>query len=339
MSTLFMIGNGFDINCGLKTSFSDVCKAYVKTESKSKTIAKFKDTINSDIDNWSDFEITMGENASIFETGEEFLECVYDFIPFLKDYITNQEQLFYDLIKTSDTYSASMEEMGKSIESFSQDVSGNVDVLMKQRKASNYNIIEAISFNYTKVFDFLLSNRISFFTNQKPHIHHIHGNIETMTLGVDNEKQIKANFPITKKIKRSFIKPFFNEEYDSSRIDDANKMIESADTICIFGMSLGLSDLTWRNKIIEWLRMSPENQLFIYDYAYSSVSYSAISERMGIAEDAVDNLLDKWEVSNKSELVNQVNIVCGKNIFNIEKAINKAVEETKSKKTHTVMAN
>ena len=116
-------------------------------------------------------------------------------------------------------------------------------------------------------------------------------------------------------------------------------MIEGAETICVFGMSLGLSDLTWRNKIIEWVRMSPDNQLFIYDYAYSSVSYNAISERMGIEEDAVDNLLDKWEVSNKSEIVNQVHIVCGKNIFNIEKAIMRALAETKSKKTHTVMAN
>ena len=29
MSTLFLIGNGFDVNCGMKTKYTDVYEGYI----------------------------------------------------------------------------------------------------------------------------------------------------------------------------------------------------------------------------------------------------------------------------------------------------------------------
>ena len=40
--TLFLIGNGFDLNCGMNTRFSDVYKEYVNSDSKSPIIESFK---------------------------------------------------------------------------------------------------------------------------------------------------------------------------------------------------------------------------------------------------------------------------------------------------------
>lgn len=50
MNVLFMIGNGFDLNCGMKTKYSDVYNEYIKTKSESRVIADFKKTIESNLD-------------------------------------------------------------------------------------------------------------------------------------------------------------------------------------------------------------------------------------------------------------------------------------------------
>lgn len=59
-----MIGNGFDLNCGLKTQYRDVYAGYIRTEANSNVISQFKRDIESDIENWSDFELAMGEYIS-----------------------------------------------------------------------------------------------------------------------------------------------------------------------------------------------------------------------------------------------------------------------------------
>ena len=62
MTVTFMIGNGFDINCGIKCSYRDVCAGYSKTESKSELIAEFKKNIDKDLDTWADFEMAMNKH-------------------------------------------------------------------------------------------------------------------------------------------------------------------------------------------------------------------------------------------------------------------------------------
>lgn len=61
MSTLFLIGNGFDLNCGMKTRYFDVYKGYVKESSSSEIIKNFKERITSNIENWGDFEMAMAD--------------------------------------------------------------------------------------------------------------------------------------------------------------------------------------------------------------------------------------------------------------------------------------
>ena len=40
MGTLFLIGNGFDINCGMKTRYTDVYKKYIKEKTVSEIVKK-----------------------------------------------------------------------------------------------------------------------------------------------------------------------------------------------------------------------------------------------------------------------------------------------------------
>ena len=79
MSTLFLIGNGFDVNCGMKTKYRDVYTGYINEPSKTANLKQFKNAISANLNDWSDFELAMGEYAAKLQTEYEFMECVNDF--------------------------------------------------------------------------------------------------------------------------------------------------------------------------------------------------------------------------------------------------------------------
>ena len=61
-------------------------------------------------------------------------------------------------------------------------------------------------------------------------------------------------------------------------MEKAKSLINNTDTICAYGMSLGESDLCWRNMLIEWLMGNQSNHLFIYRYLlYFSYVNSTVS--------------------------------------------------------------
>lgn len=90
----YMVGNGFDLGCGLKSKFYDTYKVYVKDRfNDNKIISDFKDNIlryispdqnrtSQDI-NWSDFEMGMAKYAESLSSEGEFVECVRDYSIFL----------------------------------------------------------------------------------------------------------------------------------------------------------------------------------------------------------------------------------------------------------------
>lgn len=332
MGTLFLIGNGFDLNCGMHTSYAEAYKEYIKIESESEVIKQFKKDISGDIANWGDFEIAMGAYAQRFKSAKDFIACINDFQAFLCDYLTKQENKILEEIELYELREAIATEMHDSLSTFYQGISNNVNSLMEKRKASLITQMNFISFNYTDVFDRLLVETYEFTTTHLNPVCHIHGGLEDSILGVDNEEQIIASFPITDKVRRYFVKPFFNEEYDTGRVREAEFEIESADTICVFGMSLGLSDIRWRRMLFEWLRESNNRHLLLYVYEMSKKRYKTIQERLDIEEDAKIARLEEWKVSNYEEIFDRFHIICGRNIFNIESIIKKKKAEIISKR-------
>lgn len=61
MKITFFIGNGYDINIGLKTGYPDFLQWYVEQPSEDNLIADFKQIIANGIEYWSDLEITLGK--------------------------------------------------------------------------------------------------------------------------------------------------------------------------------------------------------------------------------------------------------------------------------------
>lgn len=341
MSTLFLIGNGFDLNCGMHTKYTDVYKEYLKSESSTECIRNFKETISSNIADWGDFEIAMAEYAMNFGTEQEFLECIRDFAKYMEKYLVEEQKHFKERVTNKQVMSSVIDEARRSLGSFYEDISHNVNNLMEQRNAGSlYNNIKVVSFNYTDTFDYILSECVSSWRVPRINVIHIHGTLgDGPVFGVDNVEQIKATFKLSNKGKRGFVKPIFNEMYDEERVRIVRNLINEANTVCVYGMSLGESDLSWRNALVDWLKQSESNHLFIYSYKLSEKNYGTVTERMDTEEDEKYKLFQSWGIDSDSQTFERVHIPCGKNIFNFNKVMksinkeihNKRVEELTEK--------
>lgn len=263
--------------------------------------------------------MSMARYAKVLKSESELLECVRDFSAYTNNYLAREELAIREYLKKPEVMSLATREMFNSFLEFYLGCSHNINRIMQNRHADSFNGISAISFNYTQVFDIIFNQLRSQYNLSPLSITHIHGLLdEDPILGIDNESQLNVRYPISKKARRGFIKPFFNECFDQDRVLYTLNRIEMAMTICTYGLSLGASDLTWRNALLSWLNDNSDHHLFIYDYRYSGIYCKTVSERMDIEDDAKEELLTKWGVESNDNLLSQIHIPIGKNIFNIK---------------------
>jgi len=259
----FLIGNGFDLNAGLKTSYINFYETYAKLPSNSKTIEKFKkEILRSEAygwKDWADFEIGMGEKSTLFEgeeAPEEFLECFNDFSVNFHNYLQNEcLKVDWDLV---DVESEIIKKFLHSINNFHDDLKTSKKNEILATIANKQRRINFLQLNYTDVLDKLYANtNLSKFGKNL----HIHGNIGGgyHTIGVDTIEQIKnENIRNSEKVQTIFVKPQFSDLLKKNNIhhgnerDEALSIIKSSTIICAFGTSLGETDGFWWEKIGRW---------------------------------------------------------------------------------------
>ena len=155
MNIVFLIGNGFDINVGLKTCYTDILTKYLKLKSADPRIVSFKKEIASNIEYWSDFEKRMGDYTKDFnesnldEMIDNYQFCINDFsrnmVRFLKKEevranLAGKESLIVEVFK-------------KSIIDFYFLLEDNPKQIIATM-IFNMNLVRyfCISFNYTNIF-------------------------------------------------------------------------------------------------------------------------------------------------------------------------------------------
>ena len=333
MNITFMIGNGFDLNCGVKCRFIDAYNGYCKTPSEKHVIENFKHAINESIEDWGDFEVAMAKRFSEFNSEEDFISCLRDFKKYLVDYLEKEEKSFKASYMNNEFIKNMIrKEVQHSIDSFYQDVTNDLTYQIERQSELQGVVYKVINYNYTTIFDDLFS--LVYGNGSKDNIVHIHGRYSDAILGMDNIDQfnnIINGRPISASGKRAFIKPYFNNQFDNRRVNIAMNNIDNSDVICSFGMSWGISDLTWRHKIIEWIKADENRQLFVYRYQESIRPYSTIDERLDREELAKYKLFNDFgiEENEYSDYINRVHIPCGKNIFDIQNTISRGLDEYK----------
>lgn len=97
MNITFLIGNGFDLNLGLKTHYKDFYNVYCKgDECTTDSVQDLKDDILKKPATWADAELAFGEFSNKFkkELSKKYLNCHNNFCLALSSYLQQQESHF-----------------------------------------------------------------------------------------------------------------------------------------------------------------------------------------------------------------------------------------------------
>jgi len=343
MNILYFIGNGFDINNGLKTDFKDILHFYINQDTDNTVINSFKNTIKKDgIINWANFEEKMGLYTDQIDTKEtpvesflEFSDCIIDFKKCIIKYLKDEENKvnYTDKKNIAKVFLYSIFKFTKHL--------GIDPILVDKHIEDDVIKFSYINFNFTTVFDkcleilkqeniFQLEKRIKkgFFNftklNDLGTVEHIHGTLnDNIILGVNDLKQIKnIRFHNLERI-HSYIKPIANDKLENNKNARVLKLINEADIFCIFGMSLGKTDKKWWVEIVKQMNNNPQKKIVIYAYDnnYNGVLIEETLETKELYKTIFLNHL-KFTKFNDEETTNKlkqnIHVVINTDIFNLK---------------------
>ena len=282
MNITYLIGNGFDISCGLKTRYVDFINEYLEVESDDPDIRNFKKLIADDYCTWSDAELAFGQLTEKIESATKFRKCFRDFLIGLNTYFTKQEASFdCDAISNeeSTTFLAGLKHFHVLLKEESKEILeacvGNGD-----RNHVTYNFI---IFNYTGLFEKILrcsipenSNdlgSIQIGTKEYPcllgSLEYAHGSLSSPPLifGVNDPDQISHSIlRNNRQLIQTMVKPIESHDTRLNAYNRCKKMIQESDIICTFGMSIGATDSTWWNEILTRLSKNDCANLLIHQW-------------------------------------------------------------------------
>ncbi|MBF1322688.1 MAG: hypothetical protein HXM72_03185 [Mogibacterium diversum] len=281
MNILFMVGNGLDLQYGLKTKYTDFFDSQKTSYNKDNII--YQEIYNHFIsgsegkvaENWSDLEFEIGKLT------KEKPELV-DILSKQEDYISCFEEVCLDFYEYLKVAQLKFDPTNKCVD-FSRLIKTIPEHLYKKDKdrwdicIDNNNLIEdtisIMTFNYTNRLDILYENSEKVFsgslksdkgkTTVNP-IVHAHGELDNIPiLGINDLSQIYDGFNLD--LANYLIK---KEAIDASRENHNErnfKLINEANLIIIYGMSIGETDKYFWERIA---RHSIDNGVPIIIYHY-----------------------------------------------------------------------
>lgn len=286
MNITFLIGNGFDLNIGLATTYSAFLQEYAKPSDKDSDLLKyFKQKILKDAKMWSNAEMAFGAATEQFladgYTAEDFCICHEDFCVKLAEYLLEQEQrlnytalndaLVSGFVKGIQSYKSGFREAETGIITNAVNTFGG---------GFTFNFI---SFNYTAVLDLCLaaarkkagvlgkrkmSNGSS--DNQFGKVLHVHGTVHRdMVLGVNDVGQIVAPQLFEgydEEYINELIKQKTNEINEENSDKKAFELLKNSDLIYIYGMSTGKTDKLWWDRICDLMVKKGNLHIIIHKY-------------------------------------------------------------------------
>lgn len=224
MDNVLIIGNGFDLNLGLKTMYSDFLASNEFKEIINDEVITGRNYIKRHIvdkinlENWIDIELELTNFSKnigsfiiqnkksdlVFEDFKEIKQALLHYLSGI-DYTININTLAYKLIET---------------------------FCSRNGTKPNY-LFSILNFNYTNVAENIIRS-----LNHNADIHYIHGSLKEndIVFGVEDNADIIDEFSFLKKS----CSPAFNNK--NVYIED---VLETSRSIIFFGFSLGKTDHTY----------------------------------------------------------------------------------------------
>ena len=329
MNITYIIGNGFDVNLGLKTRYQDFYDYYQNQSSPSEEVKQLKANIDRNKENWADLELALGEYTPNFKDPNSAIDVMVDLCKHLTEYLKLQsrfipqsnekikEEMLRCLANPNEFFLPADQEQIQSYYSNS---------LLAHSK------ITILSLNYTpsieRILDYKGNQPISIDSNDSwlgygtkvhPVLHPHHTLNGTIIVGLNDESQI-ANQTLLgdEKFKEYFIKPACNKMLSFRTEDQCSDVINNSDLFVVFGSSLGATDKLWWQKIAN--RMVNSNSLlllFIYNREMErtgrrlgeqkrTVINNCVSHLEGYTDTQIEDIKRKTLVSFNSGIFDQL---------------------------------
>ena len=314
MNVLYLLGNGFDKAQGLATSYQEFYTDYQTLESESEIETLLKKDIDSNYENWADLEEGLGKYSSRFADANGFRMILGILNTRLKEYLNKQ---VHGLESKDFSRAKLINDLMHPAGGLEPKQKADLDDYISKRLTSGI-IINWVSFNYTNTFEIALgkSDKTIGFLSHNQHdvpvffnnLLHIHGSLEDMILmGVNDANQIaNESFRNNLDIREVFVKPEINNGCENLKNEIFCKLIDTAEIIVLFGVSVGLTDSFWWKKIGERFNDHIGSLRLVYypydttkdieRYQYRKLRWSKeyiafLKDRMGI-KTSVDELRD-----------------------------------------------
>lgn len=329
MNLLYIIGNGLDIQYGLKTKYSHFYEyqlpKYQEKQKNSKYVNVIYDNIQEDKENWSDMELSLGELTKNLEIDEEkFMQDLDDVNEDLNNYLRSEQDKF-DVTSKNITIENELANLLKFIPE--KDVERISDYLNNMNYTTDQ--IRILTFNYTNILDNLIEKVTSpvnntFRSNSNGcsigSVEHAHGTLEfALILGVSEESQL--NIEYKDENRKYLIKESLLSEVRENRNIKNDNLINWADMIIIFGTSIGATDNYIWNKIAK-NSIKKNIPILIHYYEANIELIQKLPRKIGqLYEKVENNFIEKSGIDDEKEIeVLKSNIVpiISKKIFEIK---------------------
>lgn len=351
MKYTYLIGNGFDLNIGLKTSFGDFFKKYCQVTSNNNDLIKmFKKEINSNLSLWSDFETQMGiYTKQVVPFGEmsliEYNFCMEDFRNELVSYLQNEEDRINAYIFRNKCDVVCHRAIEYPFQFMRTGLKKELEryILNFINESIEYNFL---IFNYTHTFEEFLcplgylvigdhdstprhwtdeDDEESMILDSIGHVIHVHGELgNAILLGVNDEEQIiNLKLKDNKDFLYNYIKPTANYMLGDRQDEEAKKIISESDIIFVYGMSLGESDKIWWHQIVEWLstKEGHREHFLIVFWFDSSLNRNSSLDNIKCQEKIENRLLtflQNKDSETKKYVKNHIYASLNSNIFKLD---------------------
>lgn len=329
MNLLYIIGNGLDIQYGLKTKYSHFYEyqlpKYQEKQKNSKYVNVIYDNIQEDKENWSDMELSLGELTKNSEIDEEkFMQDLDDVNEDLNNYLRSEQDKF-DVTSKNITIENELANLLKFIPE--KDVERISDYLNNMNYTTDQ--IRILTFNYTNILDNLIEKVTSpvnntFRSNSNGcsigTVEHAHGTLEfALILGVSEESQL--NIEYKDENRKYLIKESLLSKVRENRNIKNDNLINWADMIIIFGTSIGATDNYIWNKIAK-NSIKKNIPILIHYYEANIELIQKLPRKIGqLYEKVENNFIEKSGIDDEKEIeVLKSNIVpiISKKIFEIK---------------------
>lgn len=303
MNILHFIGNGFDKNLGLPTSYPEFYAWYLAQPSKSKIIQNLKSQLKADRDenknNWSDLEIWIGSYSTRWNNRDEVYEAYIDLNDSLKQYLQKVCEL-----KSTELPAYKKTFISNLRQPFAALSRNNLRIVQSHAGTERPYNHRFITFNYTPSIETLLgdipytrgsghvieSNRASSPTVFVSTIRHIHGDFESpeLILGVNDSSQLaNDSFRGDPTIESMLVKPVNTQLKEDLVDEDCESLIKKSDVFSIYGCSMGKTDLKWWRLLFSQLL---QRECILICYIYSPVKPTRTTDIVMLSKTLTDTL-------------------------------------------------